>query len=157
MFLRNTTKDEITNVTALDGYSFTIPADTVFAINDEAGKFLQERYRIEAQKADGGGSALPVILPATREEWDKKTFAQVTRFQINYQMVPSRNDMIKICQRRGVDKDKLDEFKEDEGLDSQAIAEYLNKLPVPEDIRFPEDPDASVEENNNVNSEETNA
>ena len=137
MFIKSTVKKDIGPVSAQDGYEFIIPADRVCAITNEAGAHLVELYKIRGE----GTKVLPPILEVTRKQWDGKTYATVTRFQMRSGLVPARTDLIEIARKRGVDRDTLERFERDQSLDNDELVREINELPVPEEIRFPESPE----------------
>lgn len=137
MFIKNTVKTDIGPVSAQDGYEFIIPAGKVCAITEEAGQHLIELYKVRGE----GGTALPPVIEATRKQWDGRSYAIVTRFQMKPGLIPSRTDLLEIARKRGVDKDTIEKFTRDESLDNEEIVRVINELPVSEEIRFPESPD----------------
>lgn len=137
MFVKNTTKEDIGPVIAQEGFEFIIPASSVCAITEEAGKHLLSIYKIE----DKNSYTLPPIIEAGRDDWDGKTYAIVTRYQINPKLIPNRTDLIKIATARGVEKELVEKFEKDANVDNEDIVIAINKLPVPENVRFPETSD----------------
>ena len=138
MIVQNTTDKEIKNAT-FGGYEFTIPAKSICAIWEPVGKHLTTKiYRKEASSMEDGSGIQP-LLEVDASEWDGKTYAQVTRFKIDYTRIPNRNDLIRIAKQRGVNKEFLEKCQEDGSvIENQDIADEINKLPVPEDVRLPE-------------------
>jgi hypothetical protein len=160
MFVKNTTKEDIGPIT-FEGYEFIIPADSVSAIYNPAGEwFTTHNFKVESKDPTApnwvrrgetmvniggdGGAPLPPVYPVTEEEWDGKTYVMVTRFKMDHTRVPNRNDLIRVAAQRGVDKETLDRFNNEEPpVDNPDIVNAINKLPIPEDVRIPEEPRAS--------------
>ena len=138
MIIQNTTDKEIKDAT-FGGFEFTIPAQSTCAIWDPVGKHLTTKiYRKESASLEDGTGVQP-LLEVDAGEWDGKTYAQVTRFQIDYTRIPNRNDLIRIAKQRGVNKEFLDKCQEDGStVENQDMADEINSLPVPEDVRLPE-------------------
>ena len=138
MIVQNTTDKEIKNAT-FGGYEFTIPAKSTCAIWEPVGKHLTTKiYRKEASSMEDGTGVQP-LLEVDAGEWDGKTYAQVARFQIDYTRIPNRNDLIRIAKQRGVNKELLEKCQEEGStVENQDIADAINQLPVPEDVRLPE-------------------
>ena len=148
-YIKNLTTNDIGPI-ALDGLDFTIPANTVCAIWDKMGKVITtEIYKIEAKDvAIDGGAPLPPIMEVEASEWDGKTYATVTRFQIDASRIGSRGDVIRIAKDRGVDKEWLDAAQvEGAEVDNDEIIRQINTLPIPEEIRVPVNaPEAQTDE-----------
>ena len=134
MYIKNTTSKEIGPVSAMAGYEFVLPANRVMVIHDEAGKFLVELYKPKGE----GSTALPPVMMATKKEWDNKSYAIVSRFQIKQGLIRSREDLLRLGRERGLDKELIEKYERDASIDSDEIVLALNSMPVPEDIRFPE-------------------
>jgi hypothetical protein len=147
MFVRNVTEKDIGPI-SFEGFEFTIPPG-VNAIHTPAGMyFTTALFKVEGapiKNLDGTqtltGAPLPPLIPATREEWDGKHYTTVTRFKIDFSRIPTRSDLIKLADKRGVDPETLQQFRDNEEIENETIVDAINQLPVPEVIRLPEDPD----------------
>lgn len=150
MFIRNTTNKDIGSIT-YGGYEFTIPVG-VSAIWDEAGKhFLTHNFKIES-KIDG---AIPPVLESEENEWDGKSYVQVSRFKIESSRIPVRSQIIRLCEERGIPNDTI-KTMERRDADNSEFIELINNLPVPQEIRFPEEKQTkNVKETNNKDSDST--
>lgn len=119
-----------------DGYWFTIPVG-VSLVWDKFGAFALDLYKISG--TEGG---IPPVLPATADQWDGKTYVEVSRFEIDGTLIPNKEQLIKIAKQRGIDAETIEEWKEDEGLENATIAQAINELAVPDAVKYPE-PDAA--------------
>ena len=152
-YIKNITNDDIGPIT-FEGFEFTIPANSVCAIYTPAGEwFTTHNFRVEAKDptppnwvrrgettvniGGDGGAPTPPIFPVKESDWDGKTYATVTRFRINPSRIPDRGDLMRLAEERGVDKETRDRFDMDQ-VENDQIAEAINKLPVPEQVRIPE-------------------
>ena len=139
MFVRNTTDKEIGTIT-YEGYEFTIPTG-VSAIHTPAGRsFLDNNFN---PKGEFGG--MPPLIEAERSEWDGKRYATVTRFQINSKLIPNRQDLIRIARERGIADQRINEYNVDDTIENDTIVNEINKLPVEEEVRFPEEAQVPTE------------
>ena len=135
MFILNRSQEDIGPI-SFGGFNFTIPANGVYAIQDDAGAHITTKlFRIESR--DPNAKAIPDLLSANEKDWDGKSYAQVSRFKIDYTRIPERNDLINLAEKYGMKKELLDKFR-NEPIDNEIIVNAINKLPVPEEIRFPE-------------------
>ena len=152
MYIKNLTSNDIGPI-AYEGYNFTIPANKVSAIWDKVGKVITtEIYKIEAKDvAVDQGAPLPPVMEAEAKDWDGKTYATVTRFQIDPSRIGSRGDVIRIAKQRGVEKEWLDAAQvEGAEIDNDEIVRKVNSLPIPEEVRIPViAPEAQTEESAN--------
>ena len=136
MFIRNTVVDDIGPISH-NGYWYTLPRNSVMAIDESGGEAILRIYK----ESSSGSTVLPPVIHATKEEWDKKTFALVTRFQIDPTRIPNRNDMVRLAEKYGVDKETLEKIHfdiEGQTYENSDIANIINKLPVPDSVRLPE-------------------
>lgn len=147
MFIKNIQKNDIGPV-VFKGYWFTLPANKVCSIWEEAGKFLLELFKAQGgvEKDERGktiltGAPLPPVIEANAKDWDKKSYASITRFHLNHKQIPSKKDLLRIAEERGVDKDFLRRASTSDEIDNSELANEINSLPIPEEIRFPDNPD----------------
>ena len=131
MFINNTTKRSIEDV-AYGGYLFTVHPG-VSMIWEQAGEHFATTYGNQGE----GGAYPPPVLRAKRKDW-KGQYADVKRFKIDFSRIPNRNDLLRLAEQYGVDKDLLTNFKTNEKIEGEEIAAAINALPVPDDVRFPE-------------------
>lgn len=142
MFVKNIQKKDI-EVRSFEGYRFSIPPG-VSAVWDALGEHLLTNiYRKESQ---GGvdqygfknGDGRPPLEKATEKEWIKegKKIASVERFQINAKLIP-RVQLISIAQKRGISSERITEYLTNQDIDAQEIAQDINNIPVPDEIRYP--------------------
>ena len=97
-------------------------------------------FRVEATTIGDGGAPLPPVIPAEWKEWDGRTYVMVTRFKLNSALIPMRADLIALAEKRGVPKDTVDKMRQsDLIIENSEIAQIINALPVPEEIRIPEE------------------
>ena len=141
MFIKNTIENDIENV-SYEGYNFTLPAGKVCAIWDEAGKFLVEHYKPKGT----GGAPLPCVMLAQKEDWDKKTYTIVTRFQIDPRCIPEVEDLYRIAVKRNVPQAKIDELRDTGSTTNEDIVAVINRLPIPDEVRFPADTEETNED-----------
>ena len=145
MYVFNRQKEDI-ELSSFDGYGFTIPVGGSW-IYEIAGKHLLDNiYKIETQpgakKADkygfDNGSGVPPLLLSTEEKWfeEGKKLTMVKRFKVNGKQVP-RKALVTIAQQRGVQNNRVLEYLADSTIDQLMIAEDINNLPVPEEVRCP--------------------
>lgn len=143
MFVKNTVTKDI-KIRSFEGYKFTI-FPGVNWIWDAAGEMALKSYGADSPRVPvdkfglSNGNGKPPLEPATEKQWaaSGKRLAQVERFRVNYTQIPKKEQLIGIAQKRGVSKDKIQEFLADENIDRAIIAEAINELPVPDDVRFP--------------------
>ena len=156
MFLKNTSEGNI-NLNSFEGYKFVVPAG-VSAIWDKAGKEMLSKYGViespemprnkDKYGLDNGHGipALSELGDEGREAWDKegRRMAEVSRFQINFKLIP-RASLIKTALKRGLPHERVTEFQVDQQIDIEEIANEINKLPIPDKIKYPE----NIETNEN--------
>ena len=143
MFLKNTSKVNI-KLNSHDGYIFTL-LPGVSVIEDSAGAALLKVYKIESpggkdKNGFDNGHGLPPILEATKKEWEKgsKQLAQVERFKINHSLIP-RASLLKVALKRGIPSERLAEYQIDGTIDPETIANEINALPIPDEVKYPID------------------
>lgn len=149
MFIQNTTGKDI-KFSSFEGYRFVIPTGVSW-IWDKAGEQVLKTFEPKGVNGTWGyngedrvflpsTSTKPAVIPAAKQAWVKegKRMALVERFQINGQQVP-RKHLIKVATERGVSNEQITGFLANEQIDSQEIADAINALPVPDDIRFPQE------------------
>ena len=144
MILVNIVKKDI-RLNSFEGYKFSVPPGISW-IWDEAGKEMLRVYsppvfKLPVDKfGNPNGNGIPAIRRATlkeEKEWEKeRKIAIAERFKINHAQIP-RKKLITIAQQRGIESGKITEWLADEQIDSSVIAEVINELPVPDEIRFP--------------------
>ena len=121
-----------------EGYEFVLPAKSVCAVWPAFYDYLQRisnLMKVESREPGTGG--LPPLFPATEEEWDG-SYAHVTRFRIDHSRIPNRNDLVRLAEQYGVDKEFVARCRiEGSAIESEEIAAAINALPVPEHIRIP--------------------
>ena len=148
MFLKNTTDRDI-KLRSFDGFSFVV-SPGVFWVHDPAGSELLKMYGTQdgvngTYKYEGGqrvfvpSNVVPPIIQANEKQWINggKRLAVVERFKVIYTQIPKREQLIGIAQKRGVAKERIQEFLADESIDRSEIADAINKLPVPENVEYP--------------------
>jgi len=144
MFVYNNQSKDIKS-RSFDGYKFVIPPGVCW-IWDAAGEDALKRYgaplKVSATDKFGflNGNGTPPLLLSDEKEWIKggKRLAQVERFRVNYEQIPKKEQLIGIAQKRGVGREMIQEFLADPNIDRSVIAEAINNLPVPDEIRFPQ-------------------
>ena len=141
MYIKNTTENDIENV-SFEGFYFTLPRKSVCAIWNEAGQFLVNHFKPKGR----GGAPLPCVMLATKEDWDNKMYAIVTRFQVDPRCIPAVEDLYRLAEKRGVVKEKIDELRDTGSTTNEDIVHVINRLPIPDNIRFPEDEETNENE-----------
>ena len=145
MFVRNTMKVDIED-NAFGGYYFSMPPG-VSAIWTKAGEDFLERFK--ARSGAGGGDVamnletgqptLPPLVGAERADWKLGVYAQVRRYPLDASRLQDRNPLIALAKERGINNDRLKEYEVNkEGISIETIVAEINKLPIPEEVRFPE-------------------
>jgi len=132
MIIKNLTDRDIGPIT-YEGYEFTI-LPGVNAVYTPFGEYILRRlFKVEATEEGEGGA--PPVIETDEKDWDGTTYAQVSRFKVEHSRIPNRNDLIRLAESRGVDKELIEKFRH-EDIENEEIARIINELPVPEDIRF---------------------
>ena len=147
MLIHNTTKKDI-KLRSFEGYRLLIPSGTSW-IWDKAGQHCIDTY---AAVGENGyytmgpqgrifipqQSPTPAIILGPEVEWEKggKRLAQVERFQVPFNLIP-RKKLIALAKQRGVSDTLITEWLADDQIDSSIIAEAINALPIPDEIRYP--------------------
>lgn len=131
MILNNTTQAPIKDI-SFEGYWFTLPVG-VFACWDKFGEFLTSSI----YKIDGDGGGVPPVIPATPAQWGGVKYADVRRFELNGELIPSKKDLLKLAKQRGVDAEQIEAWTEDESIENKDIAQVINELAVPDAIKYP--------------------
>ena len=141
MYLKNTTQREV-HLRSFEVYAFKLPPG-ISVIWDKAGEQLLKIHKVESPGGKdnygfSNGHGIPAIFPATEKEWEKggRQITWVERFQIRQNLVP-RPSLIKIAKQRGVDADRVTEFLADSNIDAAEIADAINALPIPDEVRNP--------------------
>ena len=142
MFIKNTSKKDV-QLRSHEGYAFVVPSG-VSAIWQSAGEALMKVYAVNVPitKTDkyglDNGNGLPALREATKAEWEKggKILAGVKRFKINAKLIP-RAALIKTALQRGIEGKRISEYQIDSTIDPETIAEEINALPVPDEIKYP--------------------
>ncbi len=141
MFVNNTAKKDI-KLNSFDGYILTIPPGVSW-IWDKAGEHLTTKiYKVESTGVDkyglSNGNGIPPLLVSNQAAWEKggKKLTAVERFQVKEKLIP-RAKLISLAKERGVDDKEVVRFLTDTNIDPSIIAEAINNLPVPEEIRYP--------------------
>jgi len=143
MYVKNITKKDI-KLNSFEGYVFSIPPGASW-IWDKAGEHLLANiYRVESKGGKDiygfdNGHGVPALKDTTEKEWVKegKKLTEVKRFQIVAKMIP-RNKLVIVAQQRGISTQRLTEYQLDNTIDVETIANDINELPVPDEIRFPQ-------------------
>lgn len=130
MYILNRQKEDIGPVSC-EGFDFIIPPG-VSAIWEKAGEEIIKSCFNPARE-DG----VPPLLKATEGDWTGQ-FVTVTRFKIDHTRIPGRNDLIRLAEERGIDSDTLTKFRNDIEIDNGDIANHINTMPIPDEVRFPE-------------------
>jgi hypothetical protein len=153
MYIKNITQKDV-KLNSFEGYKFSIPPGVSWVWDKAGAQFLiaygdPRLYSESALEKNkplvdkfglSNGNGVAPVAEANEKEWIKggKRMAQVDRFIVNYAQIPKKEQLILIAQKRGVPKEKIQEFIADINLDRSEIANAINELPVPEDIRFPQ-------------------
>lgn len=132
MFIKNTQQEPITNT--YEGFEITVNPG-VSAIWDQAGAFFIERYEHKGELPNK--PVVPAIVEAKEKDWNGGQYAEVRRFKIDWTRLPDRKYVLALARQRGVSKDRIQEFIDNDDIDTSEIVAEINKLPVPEEIRFP--------------------
>lgn len=166
MFIKNTQKEDV-YLRSHEGYIFCL-SPGISAIWDSAGEALLKVHKIESKggvethRTSSGvlelsqGHGIPALSIAEEEDWIKegRKFAKVERFKINFKLIP-RKKLIPIALERGLSHQRVTEFQMDESIDTEVIASEINKLEVPENIKYPhsleEDAPQKVKEEEKTN------
>lgn len=130
MYINNITGKPIKDI-SFEGFMFTIPAG-VSVCYEPFGKFVLNLYKVEGER----GGAAPVV-EAKPSQWKGDRYVAVRRFDLNFELIPKRADLIKIAKSRGIDAETIEQWKEDEEIDNSEIAKTINELDVPDHIAFP--------------------
>lgn len=137
MIVKNNTKKDLPKMT-FRGFEFTVPIGIHAMWSPAAKYFTTKIYRKEALTVEDKGGTSPLV-EVSADQWDGKSYAQVTRYQIDYTRIPNRNDLLRIAKQRGVNRDFLESAQEDgETVTNKDIVSKINELPIPEDILIPE-------------------
>lgn len=141
MFIKNTQSKDV-KLRSYEGFIFSVPPG-VSVIWDKAG---EEMLRVHKVESKGGkdmygfdnGHGVPAIFPSNEKEWEKggKQCTRVERFQIDHTLIPRAN-LIKIAKQRGVDNDLVTEYLADSNIDGATIADAINTLAIPDEVRNP--------------------
>ena len=142
MYIKNTAQKDV-SINSLEGYAFTIPTGVSW-VWDEAGEHLLSVHKVESKSQKDiygfdNGFGIPAITESKQEAWeeDGKKLATVTRYKINPALIP-RVKLIDTARKRGVDRDEVIRYATDPNVDTAEIAEAINALPVPDEVRYPE-------------------
>ena len=144
MLILNTTKNNIGPFT-FAGYEFIVPPG-VSCVWDDVGEDLLKRYKIEETpiqdpitgKVRHTGSTVPVVMRAAKKDW-KGQYAVVSRFHVNPELLANTEKVLELAEERGVDPKIIDKFKKTKNLNKADITQAINELPVPDNIRLPEE------------------
>jgi hypothetical protein len=145
MFVKNVTNKDIA-FRSFNGYKFLIPPGVSW-IWGPAGDWLLTKIYVTTPTpptdkfGNPNGNGVQPLQKSTKDAWVKggKRLAQVERFKINYTQIPKKEQMLDIARERGIPQDEVMRFMLDKNIDRSEIAEAINNLPVPEDIRFPKE------------------
>lgn len=130
MFINNLTGKTIKDI-SFEGFWFSIPVG-ISCCWDKFGQWiLKDIYPTSAS------GSLPPVIQATFEHWDGKRFVDVRRFELNAALIPGRNDLYRIAKERGIPREVIEEWKDDEALDPKEIVKAINELDVPDYIKYP--------------------
>lgn len=142
MFIKNTSKKDIHLRSFEGGYAFIV-SPGVSAIWTPAGEQLLKVYKVESPGGKDkygfdNGHGLPALFEATEAEWRRgnRQLAQVNRFKINAKLIP-RAALIKNALARGIESKRITEYQIDSTIDPETIAEEINAIPVPDEIKYP--------------------
>lgn len=144
MFVQNRKADKKDiELRSFDGYLFSIPYGVSW-IWDKAGEHLIKNiFKVESKGGQDNygldnGHGIPDLLVSNKVAWVKggKRLAQAQRFHMNADLIP-REALIKIAQARGVDDGRILQWLSDKQVDKSEIADAINSLPIPEEIRYP--------------------
>ena len=148
MIIKNTTTKDI-KLRSFEGYRLLIPTGTSW-VWDKAGEHCINTYAPVGEngyyKMGPNGERIfvsqkpplsPIIL-GTEKEWEAggKRLTQVERFQVPFNLIP-RKKLIALAKQRGVSDTLITEWLADDQIDSSIIAEAINALPIPDEIRYP--------------------
>lgn len=154
MFLKNTSKGDI-KLSSFEGYTFIIPPG-ISAIWTPAGEQLLKVHKVESSGGKDkygfdNGHGLPALFESTEAAWKKdgKKLVRVERFQINFKLIP-RASLMKLALQRGISHNRVSEYQIDELIDPETIANEINSLPIPDEVKYPE----NIEEDDKENDEE---
>jgi len=143
MFVQNRRADKRDiELRSFEGYAFSIPYGVSW-IWDKAGEYLtKEVFKINKGGQDkyglDNGHGVPDLLVSTETAWKKegKKLAQVNRFHISAELIP-REALIKTAQERKVESGLILNWLADKQIDRNEIADAINSLPIPEEVRYP--------------------
>lgn len=142
MFIKNTASKDVP-LRSHEGLVFSVPPG-VSAIWDSAGKELLKVHKIESSGGKdkygfSNGHGIPCLSESTRAAWKKdgSKLARVERFKIPFKLIP-RASLIKLALKRGISHNRVSEYQIDSMIDISEIANDINSLPVPEEIKYPE-------------------
>lgn len=150
MFVKNLQKVDIED-NAYAGFYFTMPANQVCAIWTEAGEDFLKRFAPRGVALDENQQPVKApLVSADRADWKPGVYATVRRFPIDASRVQDRVPLIALAKERGISNDRLKEYETNpNGVSMETIVAEINKLPIPEEIRFPEKVEVEkVNENN---------
>lgn len=153
MFVKNTTDKDIP-FRSFEGYKFLIPPGVSW-IYDPAGEWLLSKVYVTPKTPSvdkfgtPNGNGVQPLQAATKAEWVKggKRLAQVQRFTVNYTQIPKREQMIAIANKRGISKERIQEYMVDATIEREQIAQEINSLPIPESIRYPKELEEETQQN----------
>ena len=141
---------------SFEGLEFEIPRGVSW-VWDKAGEHLLKTYAPDGEYGTWGwrygqgqsdmskgktfiqqAPPTPAIIPASKEDWEKegKRFCQVRRYKVLAKLIP-RESLITIASERGVSQQRLVEYTNKKNIDVEEIADDINSLSVPEDIKYP--------------------
>lgn len=149
MFIKNTQKKAV-ELASFDGFVFKLQPGTS-AIWDKAGEQLLKVHKIESRGLDiygrDNGTGLPALMESDEATWKRngKQLAEVSRYQINAKLIP-RVKLIKVALDRGVSHNRISEYQLDETIDIETIANDINSMDIPEEIKRPVNIEETVNE-----------
>ena len=161
MFIKNRTDKEV-KLRSFEGYRLLIPTGTSW-IWDKAGQHCIDTYKVSGENgyytmSPQGRvfitqpSPIPAIISGTEVDWENtgKRLAQVERFQVPFNLIP-RKKLIALAKQRGVSDTLITEWLADDQIDASIIAEAINALPIPEEIRYPKTDESKTDDTNKEN------
>ena len=145
MFVINKSKKDI-EVRSFEGYEFSIPSGVVWLWDKLGEHLLKNIYKIEVTEAKldkygfDNGHGVPDLLESNEAAWVKggKKLASVKRFQVVPKLI-GREAIIDVARARGLSKERVMQYMTDKRIDIDEIANDINLMPVPEDVRYPSD------------------
>ena len=143
MYIKNITKKDI-RLSSFEGYKFVIPAASTCWIWEKAGAHLLNNvYKPTTPPStdkygNPNGNGNQPLQAGTEADWKKggSRVAHVERFLVNQSQIP-RKKLITIAKQRGVSDSLITEWLADDTSDPATIADAINELPLPDEIRFP--------------------